>query len=81
MSEEQTPNSGELTEEELAAIDAEIAAELDAEESGELLTQWFVVHSYSGMENKVKRNIEHRGRVHGHDRSHCRGCCANRDRN
>ncbi len=65
MSEEQTPNSGELTEEELAVLDAEIAAQLDAEESGELATQWFVVHSYSGMENKVKRNIEHRAESMG----------------
>ena len=22
--------------------------------------QWFVVHTYSGYENKVKRNLEHR---------------------
>ena len=22
--------------------------------------EWFVIHSYSGMENKVKKNIEHR---------------------
>ena len=36
---------------------AEGAAE--SEESGPK-TEWFVVHSYSGMENKVKKNIEHR---------------------
>jgi transcriptional antiterminator NusG len=33
--------------------------EPEAEESGPK-AEWFVVHSYSGMENKVKKNIEHR---------------------
>jgi len=33
-----------------------------ADESG---AQWFVVHSYSGMENKVKKNIEHRAESMG----------------
>lgn len=51
----------ELTEEELAALDAEIAAQLDAEDqedsSGD---EWYFVHTYSGMENKVKKNLEHR---------------------
>jgi transcriptional antiterminator NusG len=27
--------------------------------------EWFVVHSYSGMENKVKKNIEHRAESMG----------------
>lgn len=27
--------------------------------------QWYVVHSYSGMENKVKKNIEHRAESMG----------------
>lgn len=31
----------------------------NAEEAGPR-AEWFVVHSYSGMENKVKKNIEHR---------------------
>ena len=46
---------------ELAALDAEIEAQLDAEaeESGPK-AEWFVVHSHSGMENKVKKNLEHR---------------------
>lgn len=50
-----------MTNEELAALDAEIAAQLDAEANqSEGEPEWFVVHSYSGMENKVKKNIEHR---------------------
>ncbi len=65
MSDELSNNGPELTEEELAALDAEIAAQLDAEESGEVQAEWFVVHSYSGMENKVKRNIEHRAESMG----------------
>ena len=54
------------TDEELAALDAEIAAELDAEaeETGPK-AEWFVIHSYSGMENKVKKNIEHRAESMG----------------
>lgn len=36
----------------------------EAEESGPKL-EWFVVHSYSGMENKVKKNIEHRAESMG----------------
>ncbi len=27
--------------------------------------EWFVIHSYSGMENKVKKNIEHRAESMG----------------
>jgi transcriptional antiterminator NusG len=65
VSDELSNNGSELTEEELAALDAEIAAQLDAEESGEVQAEWFVVHSYSGMENKVKRNIEHRAESMG----------------
>ena len=63
MSDEQT----NLTpEEELAALDAEIEAQLDAEaeESGPV-AEWYVIHSYSGMENKVKKNIEHRAESMG----------------
>jgi len=51
---------------ELAALDAEIAAQLDAEAavSGPH-SEWFVIHTYSGMENKVKKNIEHRAETMG----------------
>ncbi len=49
-----------------AALDAEIAAQLDAEaEAEKAVGQWFVIHSYSGMENKVKKNIEHRAESMG----------------
>ncbi len=63
MSNERT----ELTpEEELAALDAEIEAQLDAEaQQSEPQAEWFVIHSYSGMENKVKKNIEHRAESMG----------------
>jgi len=58
--------SSDLSEAELAALDAEIAAELDAEVTGESdKPQWYVVHSYSGMEQKVKKNIEHRAESMG----------------
>jgi transcriptional antiterminator NusG len=53
-------------DDELAALDAEIAAQLDAEEAaGEPSAEWYVIHSYSGMENKVKKNIEHRAESMG----------------
>jgi len=55
-----------IGEDELAALDAEIAAQLDAEAAGESPTgEWYVIHSYSGMENKVKKNIEHRAESMG----------------
>ncbi len=60
------PSSGGMTAAELAALDAEISAQLDAEavvSSGN--AEWFVIHSYSGMENKVKKNIEHRAESMG----------------
>lgn len=58
--------SGEMTEAELVALDAEIKAQLEAEatEAGPI-PQWFVIHSYSGMEHKVKKNIEHRAESMG----------------
>ncbi len=56
--------SDELTEEDLAAMDAEIMAKIEAEEAGPH-PEWFVIHSYSGMENKVKKNIEHRAESMG----------------
>lgn len=57
---------GELSEEELAELDAEIAAQLDAEEAGTAVKdEWYFIHSYSGMENKVKKNLEHRSESMG----------------
>jgi transcriptional antiterminator NusG len=57
---------------ELAALDAEIAAQLDAEaQQDQPTSQWYVIHAYSGMENKVKKNIEHRAETMGmSDRIH-----------
>lgn len=37
----------------------------DAETADESGAHWYVVHSYSGMENKVKKNIEHRAESMG----------------
>jgi transcriptional antiterminator NusG len=60
-SEPKNVNVEPIAEDELAALDAEIAAQLDAEAAGPVLSgEWYVIHSYSGMENKVKKNIEHR---------------------
>jgi len=59
-------DAAETDEELAAALDAEIAAQLEAEENaGEPIAEWFVIHSYSGMENKVKKNIEHRAESMG----------------
>ena len=65
--EDETPSSAESDyDAELAALDAEIAAQLDAEEQGGDETDgWYFIHSYSGMENKVKKNLEHRAESMG----------------
>ncbi len=63
------PNNAHVeldAEDELAALDAEIAAQLDAEAADTAPGgEWYVIHSYSGMENKVKKNIEHRAESMG----------------
>ncbi len=48
-----------VTEENLAPLEAETPP---TEEAEDLLAaaRWYVVHSYSGYENKVKMNLEHR---------------------
>lgn len=43
---------------------SEESAEESEEERGPK-TEWFVIHSYSGMENKVKKNLEHRAESMG----------------
>lgn len=44
----------------------QIAAQLDAEAAvSKPHSEWFVIHTYSGMENKVKKNIEHRAESMG----------------
>ena len=45
------------------AMDGE-SADAPAEPEGPV-AEWFVVHSYSGMEHKVKKNIEHRAESMG----------------
>ncbi len=41
-------------------VDVSVDAEDSEEEPDEGGRNWFVIHSYSGYENKVKRNLEHR---------------------
>jgi transcriptional antiterminator NusG len=65
-SQKSSGSGGGMTDAELAALDAEIQAQLDAESAGAgNVPQWFVIHSYSGMEHKVKKNIEHRAESMG----------------
>jgi transcriptional antiterminator NusG len=45
------------------ALDDEALAE--SEEDSGPKSEWFVIHSYSGMENKVKKNLEHRAESMG----------------
>ncbi len=45
------------------ALDRDVPEEPEApeaEEADEAKPQWYVVHCYSGYENKVKKNLEHR---------------------
>jgi transcriptional antiterminator NusG len=71
--EEEVEESAEELVEEDVAVSAEIEEEAEeeigeSEEEGEIEQEperpdgvaWFVVHSYSGYENKVKKNLEHR---------------------
>lgn len=48
-------------------LDAEqpVVADKPATADEKPRAQWYVVHSYSGMENKVKKNIEHRAESMG----------------
>ncbi len=51
--------------------DLEMGSRLDddspdeSKEDNSPKSEWFVIHSYSGMENKVKKNIEHRAESMG----------------
>jgi len=40
--------------------EAATTAPAQDEQDGELRGEWYVIHTYSGYENKVKKNIEHR---------------------
>lgn len=49
----------------MSELDASVAEEgAQSGDSGPQI-EWFVIHSYSGMENKVKKNIEHRAESMG----------------
>ncbi|MBI4212853.1 MAG: transcription termination/antitermination protein NusG [Chloroflexi bacterium] len=43
-----------------SAEEEEAALEEDVLEEGDASRRWFVIHTYSGYENKVKMNLEHR---------------------
>ena len=60
-SDEPVPEDESAPAEELAPDGEASADEEDAgEEPSEGGRNWFVIHSYSGYENKVKKNLEHR---------------------
>jgi len=46
-------------------IQDELSVESEEEEESGPQSEWFVIHSYSGMENKVKKNLEHRAESMG----------------
>jgi transcriptional antiterminator NusG len=57
LSDDAEPDELKLPEEAEAAEDV-VAEEVDAADQSK--PQWYVVHCYSGYENKVKKNLEHR---------------------
>ncbi|MEJ5250111.1 MAG: transcription termination/antitermination protein NusG [Caldilinea sp.] len=61
MAEQPKPKqpSGEMQTEQPVVADESAATDEKPQ------AQWYVVHSYSGMENKVKKNIEHRAESMG----------------
>jgi transcriptional antiterminator NusG len=61
MAEQPKPKqpSGEMQTEQPVVADESATADEKPQ------AQWYVVHSYSGMENKVKKNIEHRAESMG----------------
>jgi transcription termination/antitermination protein NusG len=62
----QPSESQAVVEPEVIEVDEPVAGDVvDEEESSGPKPEWFVVHSYSGMENKVKKNIEHRAESMG----------------
>ena len=50
----------ETADVEMISEDSDAPAETESEEETVERGNWYVVHSYSGMENKVKKNLEHR---------------------
>jgi transcriptional antiterminator NusG len=59
-----TPNHDSHSEEQLLGVEID-EQDLGDKEDGDSSAEWFVIHSYSGMENKVKRNLEHRAESMG----------------
>ncbi|MDI9546889.1 MAG: transcription termination/antitermination protein NusG [Chloroflexota bacterium] len=49
----------------VSELDESAATDDEKVEDSGPQTEWFVIHSYSGMENKVKKNIEHRAESMG----------------
>jgi transcription termination/antitermination protein NusG len=41
-------------------VEGDVPEETEADEADQTKPQWYVVHCYSGYENKVKKNLEHR---------------------
>ncbi|MCD6289735.1 MAG: transcription termination/antitermination protein NusG [Anaerolineae bacterium] len=60
--EELTAKGGESAPAEEGKSEVEATEEAEEDPRAELRkkARWYVVHSYSGMENKVKKNLEHR---------------------
>lgn len=52
-------------QDEMVDLDLENELAEESEEDRGPKTEWFVIHSYSGMENKVKKNLEHRAESMG----------------
>lgn len=59
MTKEEKTMEEQLNEDALAE-QAEVQAELEAKESKKNQKRWYIVHTYSGYENKVKVNLEKR---------------------
>ncbi len=57
-----SPEGAQMTEELAAPAEPKEEATEQPDPRAELRqrARWYVIHSYSGMENKVKRNLEHR---------------------
>jgi len=53
------------TGEDIEDIEDVSPADSEPSEADESLPQWYVVHCYSGYENKVKRNLQHRAESMG----------------
>ena len=59
------PQSGADEDLTMSELDESAATDGEKIEDSGPSVEWFVIHSYSGMENKVKKNIEHRAESMG----------------